>query len=119
LAFGLVCFHSTDDEEVLGMSLIRLIATTAGMAAVATALAALTPPADVLHAAVTAPQRLSDTAGPDTVVLAAAALLAWLVWAWGALGLLLTAAGALPGWLGAAARLLARAARPARARRSA
>ena len=42
-------------------------------------------------------QRTADTAGPDALVLAAAGLLAWAVWAWGALGLALTAATALPG----------------------
>jgi LysM domain len=99
------------------MSPLRLTATATGMAAVAVVLAALTPSRPVLVAAGTAPQRLADTAGPDVVVLCAAALLAWTCWAWGALGLLLTAAGALPGPLGAAARAVLRAVLPAGARR--
>lgn len=101
------------------MSRCRMLLTTAAMAAVAEALAVLAPsPAGVLGA-LSAPQALVDTAGPGALVLAAVGGLAWLVWAWGALGLLLTAAGALPGALGWAARLLLRAVLPAGARQAA
>ena len=64
-------------------------------------------------------QRTADTAGPDVLVTSAAGLLAWAVWAWGALGLALTAASALPGMLGGAARLALHVVLPAGARRSA
>ena len=66
-----------------------------------------------------AAQRTADTAGPDVLVTSAAGLLAWAVWAWGALGLALTAASALPGMLGGAARLALHVVLPAGARRSA
>ncbi|WP_324274193.1 hypothetical protein [Blastococcus brunescens] len=67
----------------------------------------------------TAPQRTVDSAGPDSLVLATAGLLAWAVWVWGALGLALTAASAMPGLLGTAARLGTQVVLPAGARRSA
>jgi nucleoid-associated protein YgaU len=57
--------------------------------------------------------------GPDALISSAAGLLAWMVWAWGALGLALTAASALPGLVGTAARLALRAALPVGARRGA
>lgn len=101
------------------MSVRRLLLTTAAMAAIAALLRVLTPtPGEILRA-LTAPQALTDTAGPGALVLAVAGGLAWLVWTWGALGLLLTAAGALPGALGWVARLLQRAVLPAGARRAA
>jgi nucleoid-associated protein YgaU len=101
------------------VSVARLTATTATVAVIGAALGALAPHPVATAAALTAPQRLADTAGPDAVVLAVAGLLAWLVWAWAALGLLLTAASALPGALGALARLLLRIAVPAGLRRAA
>ncbi|SFD96779.1 hypothetical protein [Blastococcus tunisiensis] len=101
------------------MSVRRLLLTAAAMGLLATALAALTPTSGELVDALAAPQRTVDTQGPDALVAAAAALLAWAVWVWGALGLALTAASALPGLLGAAARLSTRAVLPAGARRSA
>jgi nucleoid-associated protein YgaU len=101
------------------MSLRRLGSTTAAMAGIAVLLTVLSPGSAVLGEAVTAPQRLVDAAGPDTVVLGWAALLAWLAWGWGVVGLVLTAASALPGALGALARLLLRAVLPAGARRGA
>ena len=52
-------------------------------------------------------------------MISAAGLLAWAVWAWGALGLALTAASALPGMLGGAARVVLHVVLPAGARRSA
>src|SRR4051795_13565414 len=46
-----------------------------------------------------------------------AGLLAWVVWAWGVLGLALTAASALPGMVGGAARLATHVVLPAGAPR--
>jgi nucleoid-associated protein YgaU len=93
--------------------------TIAAMAGLALALHALTPAPAELAAALSAPQRTADTAGPDVLVLALAGVLAWIVWAWGALGLLLTAATALPGLVGAAAHGVLTVLLPAGARRSA
>ena len=101
------------------MSARRLLLTVLAMGGIAWALAALTPGHDQLVRALTAPQRTVDSAGPDALVLATAGLLAWAVWAWGALGLALTAASAVPGLLGTAARLGAQVVLPAGARRSA
>jgi len=101
------------------MSGRRLAATVVVMALAAAVLGALTPDVPQLRAAVVAPQRLTDVAGPDALVLAWTALLGWAVWAWGALGLALTAASAVPGVVGAAARLAVRLLLPAAARRSA
>jgi nucleoid-associated protein YgaU len=101
------------------MSVARLTATSAVMAAVAAVLGALAPaPADLL-ATVGAGQRTVDAAGPDALVVAAAALLGWLVWAWGALGLLLTAVSGVPGLVGDISRLVLRCLLPAGARRAA
>lgn len=101
------------------MSLRRLGATAAAMALVAAALVALTPDIAAMAGTLAAAQRTADTAGPDVLVLSAAGLLAWAVWAWGALGLALTAASALPGMLGTAARGTLHVVLPAGARRSA
>jgi nucleoid-associated protein YgaU len=89
------------------------------MAAIAAALDQLTPAFRLLAEVLTHPQATADSAGPDTLVVALAGLLAWLVWGWGAVGLALTAASALPGLLGAAARLALGVVLPAGARRSA
>jgi nucleoid-associated protein YgaU len=97
----------------------RLAGTTAAMAAIAGVLAALTPPLPELTDAVLAAQETADSAGAEALLLAATGLLAWGVWAWGALGLLLTAAAALPGALGRAAGLLVRVVLPGGARRAA
>lgn len=99
-----------------GMSVRRLLGTAAGMAVIAAALAALTPPMPETLAALATAQRTADTAGADVLVLHVAASLAWLVWSWGALGLTLTALSALPGLAGTVAevtlgRLLPRGAR--------
>jgi hypothetical protein len=101
------------------MSLRRLGATTAVMAVVAVLLVALTP--DLPDPALLAeePQAFVDAAGPDTVVLAVAALLAWIAWGWGALGLVLTGLSAAPGIVGAVARGAARVFVPADVRRAA
>jgi nucleoid-associated protein YgaU len=101
------------------MSLRRLALTAACMGLVAAALAALTPGVADTAGALVSPQRTADTAGPDSLVIAAAGLLAWAVWAWGVLGLALTAASAVPGMVGSAARLATHVVLPAGARRSA
>lgn len=101
------------------MSVRRLASTSAAMLAVALLLASLSPPPGDLVAALAAPQGTVDTAGADTLLLSAAAAAAWCAWAWGALGLVLTAASAAPGLAGVAARLLLRAVLPAGARRAA
>jgi hypothetical protein len=105
--------------EEVEMSIRRLVATAAGMAAIAVALAALTPPLPAMAGTLAAAQRTVDTQGADVLIASTAGLLAWAVWAWGALGLTLTAASALPGLAGAAARLALQVALPAGARRSA
>ncbi|MGY1754968.1 hypothetical protein [Blastococcus sp. SYSU D01042] len=89
------------------------------MAAVAVALSWLTPPLPELTGSVLGAQRTADTAGAEALLLAAAGLLAWAVWAWGVLGLLLTAGSALPGALGSATGVLSRVVLPAGARRGA
>ncbi len=100
------------------MSLRRLAATAAVLAAVAAGLAALAgSPVEGL-AALRAPQRLVDATGPEALVLAITGAVAWVVWAWGALGLLLAAAGTLPGLAGAAARTAQRLLVPTAGRRA-
>jgi nucleoid-associated protein YgaU len=89
------------------------------MALIALALAVLTPDLSVMTRALGSPQRTADTLGPDALVVSTAGLLAWAVWWWGAVGLTLTAATALPGVLGGTARLLQHVVLPAGARRSA
>ena len=102
------------------MSIRRLLLTAAAMAAIAVALAALTPTFPVMTGTLAAAQRTVDTHGPDVLVSSAAGLLAWAVWAWGALGLALTAASALPGHARAARRASpCTSSLPAGARRSA
>jgi hypothetical protein len=101
------------------MSIRRLLLTATAMAAVAVALTALTPAFPVMAEALTDPQGTVDRAGADTLVLDGAGLLAWLCWAWGALGLALTAASGVPGLLGCAARAALYVVLPASARRSA
>lgn len=101
------------------MSVRRLLSTTAAMAAVAWALVMLTPSFADMTSDVLAAQRTADSAGAESLVLAAAGLAAWAVWAWGALGLVLTAGSALPGVLGHAARALTGVVLPGAARRSA
>ena len=101
------------------MSLRRWIGTTAAMCAVGWALRSLGSGLPELQAAAADPQGLVDSAGADALVLAAVPVLAWLCWAWGALGLLLTAASTLPGWYGRIAGLLLVGLLPAGARRAA
>ena len=97
----------------------RWLATTATMCGIAWALSVLGSDAAELRAAVASPQTLVDTAGPDALVLVVASATAWACWAWGALGLLLTAASALPGWAGRSAGSLLPGLLPAAARRAA
>jgi hypothetical protein len=101
------------------VSIRRLVATAVGMALIAAVLMALTPDLSAMASTLASPQRTADTAGPDVLVISAAGLLAWAVWTWGTLGLALTAASALPGVLGGAARLALYVVLPAGARRSA
>jgi hypothetical protein len=101
------------------MSIRRLLATATAMAAIAVALAALAPPLAAMADALSAPQHTVDSQGSDALITATVGLLAWLVWSWGALGLTLTAASALPGLAGGAARLAVQVVLPAGARRSA
>src|SRR3954451_15943038 len=101
------------------MSTRRLLVTTLAMALVGVVLGHLGPDATALREAFADPQRVSDASGPDTVVLAWAAALAWVVWAWGVLGLGLTAAAAGPRLLGGTAHTLLRLVLPAAARRTA
>ena len=101
------------------MSIRRLLVTAAAMATIGVVLAALTPSFPAMTASLAAAQRTVDTLGPDVLISSAAGLLAWAVWAWGALGLALTAASALPGIAGGAARVALHVALPAGARRSA
>jgi hypothetical protein len=101
------------------MSIRRLLATATVMAAIAVVLAALTPPLVAMADALSEPQRTVDSLGSDALISAAAGLAAWLVWTWGALGLTLTAASALPGLAGGTARLAVQVVLPPGARRSA
>lgn len=101
------------------MSVRRLAVTTAVMACVAALLVGLAPPPAAVVRELTAPQQLVTAGGPETLLVAVTAALAWAVWAWGVLGLLLAAAGALPGAAGAIARLAQRVLIPAAGRRAA
>ncbi|MGY2081811.1 LysM peptidoglycan-binding domain-containing protein [Modestobacter sp. SYSU DS0657] len=101
------------------MSTRRWMTTTAAMAAVAWALAALGTDPAAVRTALADPQGLVDGAGPDALVLAAVTAAAWLCWAWGAVGLLLTALSTTPGTAGRAASRLLHLLLPAGARRAA
>lgn len=101
------------------MSPRRLVGTALGMTGIAGVLVALTPALPDSFAALRAAQRTADVAGADVLVLHTVGLLAWLVWSWGALGLLLTALSAAPGAAGAVAGGALRALLPRGARRAA
>ncbi|PWW22965.1 hypothetical protein JD79_02128 [Geodermatophilus normandii] len=101
------------------MSVRRLVVTTAVMAALAAVLRALTPDLAAVLRTGGDLQSLVDTAGPEALLLAGVAAVAWAVWVWGALGLALTALSALPGLAGDAAGLLLRRVVPASGRRAA
>ncbi|NEK85352.1 LysM peptidoglycan-binding domain-containing protein [Blastococcus saxobsidens] len=101
------------------MSVLRLLGTALGMSAIAACLTALAPSLAESVGALSVPQATVDAAGADVLVLHLVGLLAWLAWAWGALGLLLTAASALPGLAGDLAAGTVRRVLPAGARRAA
>lgn len=101
------------------MSLRRWTGTMALWCAVAWALRSLGAGLPALRAAGADPQGLVDHAGADALVLVVVTALAWACWAWGALGLLLTAASTAPGWTGRLATLLLAGVLPAGARRAA
>jgi hypothetical protein len=101
------------------MSVRRLGTASAVMALVGLLLAALTPSVAETAASLTSAQWTVDTVGPDALVLSAVGLLAWTAWAWGTVGLVLTAATALPGMLGSGADLAVRVVLPAGVRRAA
>ena len=95
------------------MTLRRLLLTTAAMAGAALGLDAVTPALGPAVETVLAAPRATTPSAAEQVVLAATGLLAWLAWAWGALGLTLTAASGLPGAWGAVARVTSRVVLPA------
>ncbi len=101
------------------MSIHRLLLTSAAMGVAALLLAALAPEPWAAVRAVADAQRTVDLRGADALVLSATALAAWACWAWGTLGLVLTAASAVPGALGAGAATLLRVLVPAAARHAA
>ncbi|RBY96468.1 hypothetical protein DQ237_07390 [Blastococcus sp. TF02-8] len=101
------------------MSPRRLLATALTMAAGAALLTVLTPSVGSSAEAFAHPQTTVDALGADALVLHLAGLLAWLVWAWGVLGLALTGLAAVPGLAGDAARTLLGRLLPAGARRAA
>ena len=101
------------------MSVARLTLTGAAMAGIAAVLAVVAPAPGQAVRTVSRAQEISALGGAETVVLALTGLLAWAAWAWGAVGLLLAAAGALPGLPGAVARGVARLLVPERLRTAA
>jgi hypothetical protein len=101
------------------MSLRRWVATAAVLCGVAWALREASPGPAEVRIAVLDPQGLVDRAGADALVLSVVPALAWLVWAWGAVGLLLTAASTAPGATGRLAAVLLAGVLPAGARRAA
>ena len=101
------------------MSVVRLGATGLALAAVAAALLLLAGgPVAALQGLGRAPV-LAASGHAEDVVLALTGLLVWAAWAWGALGVVLTAVSALPGLAGALARGVARALLPERLRTAA
>lgn len=101
------------------MSIRRLALTVAAMAGAALALLLLIPDAPSALRNLADPQHTVDTRGAEALLVSATGLLAWAVWAWGALGLVLTAGTAVPGFLGATARVLAGMLLPSAARQAA
>ena len=101
------------------MSLRRLVLTGTVMAAAAFLLGRLTPDPVSLVGALRNPQHTVEVAGADALLVAVTGLAAWAIWAWGALGLLLTAASVVPGTVGVAAGSLLRGLLPAAARHGA
>ncbi|MGY1857904.1 LysM peptidoglycan-binding domain-containing protein [Modestobacter sp. SYSU DS0290] len=101
------------------MSTRRWLTTTAVMAVIAWALAALGADPIALRGALADPQGFVDGAGADALVLVGVTAAAWSCWAWGAVGLLLTALSTAPGAAGWIAGWLLHALLPAGARRAA
>ncbi|WP_369139965.1 LysM peptidoglycan-binding domain-containing protein [Modestobacter versicolor] len=101
------------------MSLRRWAGTTVVMAAGGWLLWVLGPTLPELRTAAADPQGLVDRAGADALLLAVVPALAWLCWAWGAVGLLLTVASTVPGGAGRLAGVLLTVVLPAGARRAA
>src|SRR4051812_3496671 len=101
------------------MSLRRWAGTTAVMAAAAWLLVRLGPAWSEVHSALADPQGLVDRSGPDGLLLVLVPGLAWLCWAWGSLGLLLTVASTVPGAAGRIAGWLLIRVLPGTARRAA
>ncbi|MGY1821207.1 hypothetical protein [Geodermatophilus sp. SYSU D00079] len=101
------------------MSIRRLLGTGLAMAAVAVALRAVTPDLGWVAASGLGLQRAADTRGAETLLVGGVAAVAWTVWAWGLLGLVLTALSTVPGAVGALSRGLTRHVLPAGARRAA
>ena len=89
------------------------------MAAAAWGLSSLGPALPELRSALADPQGLVDRSGPDGLVLVLLPVLAWLCWAWGTVGLLLTAASTVPGAAGELAGWLLGHVLPGSARRAA
>ena len=98
---------------------VRWLGTTAAMAVVAWGLLSLGPTPDEARAAAADPQGLVDRAGADALVLVVVAALAWSVWTWGAVGLLLTATSTVPGATGRLAGRVLTCVLPLAARRAA
>src|SRR3954469_13779379 len=119
VAFACVGGVWSSQPEEGAMSMRRWIGTTAVMGAVAWALWSLGPALTEVRAAVGDPQGLVDRAGADALLLVVVPVLAWLCWAWGALGLLLTAASTVPGSAGRLAGWLLGRVLPGGARRAA
>ena len=101
------------------MSAVRWAGTTVAMCAVAWGLRLLGPGLTEIRAGVTDAQALVDRAGADALVLVVVTASAWLVWAWGSLGLLLTALSVAPGAAGRLAALLLAGVLPRAARQAA
>jgi hypothetical protein len=97
----------------------RWLGTTAVLAAVAWALWSASPAPTDLQAAVADPQALVDRSGADALVLLVVPVLAWACWAWGVLGLALTALSTAPGLLGRLGGALLTGVLPAGGRRAA
>ncbi len=101
------------------MSPRRPVLTGTVMAVAALLLGRLAPDPASLAEALRSPQQTVDVAGADALLVSVTGLAAWGIWAWGALGLLLTAASAVPGTVGAAAGSLLRGLLPAAVRHGA
>ena len=101
------------------MSVVRLGLSGLAMAAAAVALGALAGDPVTSLRILRRSAQLAAAGGAETVVLALTGLLAWAVWTWGAVGLLLTASTGLPGLPGAVAQAASRALLPERLRAAA